>query len=309
MSQKNPEIIQLNPGEPFGSGVLRLAREQLEAGLSTVENAHEDPEEAVHALRKRCKEIRALLRLVRDDLGAEIYHSENLFYRDLARRFSERRDRWVFAETVDLVDCPEGGSREDWAALRADLKRHLRLYHAEVTEPGRPEGFDEVAGELREARERLLHWPLEEVGNTFPAQSLRRIYARGRREWIHAREHRDEHSLHLWRKRAKYSWHHFVFLERIWPPILSPLAAEQHRLSSLLGEEHDLAILGEFLAGHPELAGSGTDLGRLSDRIEECRRERQEGAFPLGRRLYGESPDCFVARWREWWEVWRGEVE
>jgi hypothetical protein len=55
---------------------------------------------AVHEARKDLKKLRAVLRLVRDDLGDAVYRSENVRFRDAGRMLSGARDAHVRVETL-----------------------------------------------------------------------------------------------------------------------------------------------------------------------------------------------------------------
>ena len=81
--------------------ICRLAK-TYNAGL-VIGTIDEDPDEAIHDVRKRCKKIRAVARLVRDEMGSDAYQRYNTYYRDLARRFSDVRDGHVMVKTLDDV--------------------------------------------------------------------------------------------------------------------------------------------------------------------------------------------------------------
>jgi uncharacterized coiled-coil DUF342 family protein len=70
----------------------------VDDGLDHLDSS-EDPHETVHEVRKRCKETRATLRLVRELLPT--YSDENAHYRDAARRLSYIRDAQVLSETFE----------------------------------------------------------------------------------------------------------------------------------------------------------------------------------------------------------------
>ena len=57
---------RLEPQEPLGAGIKRIAREQIDQALEQLTANPENRDEAVHDARKRFKKIRAALRLVRD---------------------------------------------------------------------------------------------------------------------------------------------------------------------------------------------------------------------------------------------------
>ena len=61
----------LQTDEPVASGIRRIAREQLAGALCQISQVTDGKEAAaVHATRKHIKKIRALLRLVRQEIGA-----------------------------------------------------------------------------------------------------------------------------------------------------------------------------------------------------------------------------------------------
>lgn len=72
--------------EPLPSEIRRVARERLLDAHRRLENKAAEPFDVrVHEARKRTKEVRALLRLARDELGRDTYKRENARLRDAAR--------------------------------------------------------------------------------------------------------------------------------------------------------------------------------------------------------------------------------
>src|SRR4030095_5185888 len=59
------------------------------------------PGVAVHDARKKFKQLRGLLRLLRFELGEKIYRKQNRVFRDAGRPLSEVRDADVMIEAID----------------------------------------------------------------------------------------------------------------------------------------------------------------------------------------------------------------
>lgn len=122
---------KLDPGASLTDAVRAVARDQIDAAISSLEDAGDDLEEAVHDTRKRCKKLRALMRLVRPGIG-KTYGKENAAFRDLARTLSDIRDAQVLAETIDgLAQHAEDEAAvallepvRDWAASRREKVLH-----------------------------------------------------------------------------------------------------------------------------------------------------------------------------------------
>lgn len=105
------------------------------------------------------------------------------------------------------------------------------------------------------------------------------------------------------RKRAKDLWYELRLLSGSWPVPLKATVDEAHRLSELLGDHHDLAVLREDLR---ERNLGAEETQALSAAIDRHQAELAAGAISLGRRLYAERPQDFERRLRRYWEAWRG---
>ncbi len=88
----------LRRDESGSAGIDRILEGKIDAAIGHVDGGM-DRHETVHEVRKRCKEIRAALRLVRGVLPT--YSAENAHYRDAARRLSDIRDAQALVETFD----------------------------------------------------------------------------------------------------------------------------------------------------------------------------------------------------------------
>lgn len=89
------------PDEPLPRAVHRVSIGLLNRAIVDL-RPHEDCsfDDGVHSARKRMKRLRAMLRLVRDDVGYRTYREENVALRDTARSMSSVRDGWVLVETL-----------------------------------------------------------------------------------------------------------------------------------------------------------------------------------------------------------------
>ena len=79
-------------------------------------------------------------------------------------------------------------------------------------------------------------------------------------------------------------------------------AEAAHRLTGLLGDHHDLAVLRGDLAGR---SFSREDSEALAAAISSREDELASAAFGLGHRLYAERPKAFRRRIRAYWRAWR----
>jgi CHAD domain-containing protein len=289
--------------EELAAGLTRVAAGRGEAALERLHARSAGEAEtaaAVHGARKDLKKLRTVLRLLRDALGKKRYRRASAHFRDAARDLADARDAEVKLRTLEaLSEQAEGLPGEAVEAWRKILARDCEA----ATNTPRSEALvAEAIGEIEVGLEEVRGWDLSgDSWKTIDA-ALIRTYRRGRKA-MKAAPSGGEHDLHGWRKRVKDLWYALRIFSGAWPGPLEATAEEAHKLSELLGDHHDLAVLREDL--HQR------NLGRLETQvlaaaIERRQEELASEAAALGRRLYAERPADFSRHLRRYREAWRG---
>ena len=75
-------------------------------------------------------------------------------------------------------------------------------------------------------------------------------------------------------------------------------------LSQYLGDDHDLVMLRQFVAGHCARRYA-REVKVLDELIDLRQKELRSAAFALGARFYAEKPSSFCRRLENYWRVWR----
>ncbi len=284
-----------------------MAVEQLDKALAHLNCRDGTLDEHIHEARKATKRLRALVRLVRRDLGDEVYALENQCYRAVGQRLSELRDATVLVETLDrLVESlGEDVPKSRFARVRTWLVESRDRVYGQADSINR--AVQEVIAELAPARERVEHWNLQRRGWGGIRVGVQRIYARGRRDFAAAYALPSDEAFHDWRKQVKYLWYHTQILENVWPPVMESLTEELDQLGELLGQDHDLAVLRTTVLTEFPRAGATATLRALERRIGEVRSRMQGQERLLGERIYVERPREFTRRLRGYWRVWQAE--
>ena len=270
-------------GETIPDAVRRIYGEQLDriaAHLAAGE---------VHGARKRMKETRALLRLVRKALG-EQFDVENAWLRDAAHSLTGARDAEAMIETLEKLR-----KRTDDRQLRFDIGRAKRSVRARIRRLGPP---STIAGELLSAARARM--PLQaEIPDRFSTigAGLEQTYRAGRRALDRAGDSHSPADLHALRRRVKDHWYQVRLLRCAAPDLLDPYAEVIERLSDFLGEHHDLNLLRDTL--HPDRFSTVLD-------VVASRREELEGkALSLARQVFAEGPPAWRNRMRACWRLRR----
>lgn len=275
--------------------VCNLAAEQVDAALEE-SRAGGDFDKTVHGLRRRCKKIRGLLRLVRPNFRH--FDEENAAFRGAAEALSAARDAAVILETFETLEKQgtlRGVATETIQRLRGELENNARRLAGQQDRAEMLAGFGDA---MVAARERVGSWTFKSKGFALLAPGLGNTYARLRQRMKTAAETGHDEDFHDWRKEAKGHWFHVGLLEDCAPDSLGARRAQCDTLGEYLGDHHNLAVLADSLAA---LVGPVDET--LTRAIEERKAVLAGKAFALGRQLMVESPDDLVARFKKFWNL------
>jgi CHAD domain-containing protein len=296
---------RLKSKESPSKGIRRIALGRAEKAAEELNKARNggDFATSVHAARKDLKKLRGVLRLVRGELGEEVYRTENQRYRDAGRGLAQSRDAEVKTETLSaLRERFEGELPPDLADAWLTALERERDEIAERVSNGDAESIiAESMAAIEEGSEMISSWPLKNKSWELVEAGLLRSYRRGRRAMKRTRSDPAAESVHEWRKRTKDLWYQLRILRNAWPPVISETAEQAHELADLLGDHHDLAVLAEDLRTR-EIAG---DRDAARDLIDRRQGELLKCAFEVGERLFAEKPKAFRSRFESYWLAWR----
>jgi CHAD domain-containing protein len=299
------DAYRLLGGEPTGPGIKRILAAQVDDAIAQLRGeAGTEPADAIHEARKDVKKIRSALRLVRDEIGDEVWRRENDHYRDVARRLSSFRDAEILVEALDGLGERFGPTaRERFDALREQLHEENRAAHDDGSVSRAMTG---AAAELAAGRSTIDALSLDADGWEVIAPGLHRSYRRGRKRLRAVEDEASVTNLHEFRKRVKDLWYQLRLIRDADRAMLEPLADHAHDLSDHLGDDHDLALLRDQVQRRRDAFASPGDERHLLQEIDQRRGELQFAAISLGERIYSDKPKRFTKRLARKWEAWRG---
>jgi len=284
--------------ETIGAGLRRVALERLREVISSLRDGGSPVHDRVHDARKRFKEGRSVVRLVRRPLGP-LYALENGWFREAGRALSSFRDTEALLESARKW-------REELTA-KAGSESSQRLLEA-LTEHQKhsSEGLDiemllaSVVADCEDVTLRIESWPLSDISWDDVKPATQRAYRASRLAFSAASADPSAVNFHEWRKQAKDSWYQAQLLRNIWEEPMKIYRKILDDLSRTLGDHHDLTLLEEFVAVR---LGDDSMLGALGT----VRRSLEEDALSTGRRIYVERPRDFAARLSSYWTEWRNQ--
>ena len=291
--------------EGIEAGVRRIAAEQIDLVLAHLA-APDNVDEAVHDARQAFKRIRALVALVRADLGEHVFREENRCYRDAGRLLGGARDAAVLVATLQALTEHYSGrlAPKAFDGARHALERFRVAQVAGVV--GADHALSKTAELVAAGRERVFAWPAMPDEFTALGTGLRRSYREGRRGLATVERKPSARGFHEWRKPVKRLWYHLHLVSPAWPVIVNAFAREFHHLSDCLNEVHDLTVLRHAVRDR-EVMPRTYEVESLTELIDERGAELEHDAQRLGERLYAERPRAFGARVARYWQVWRAE--
>lgn len=321
-------------GEPPAQGLRRIALTQLDIAIGLLRGdsaAGLAQEEAVHEARKAFKRLRALIRLLEDELGEVAAGRELEILRDAGRQLAGARDSEVLVATLDSVlrRAPRKlGRRRAVHELRARLGRERDEATAQLLADSVTRA--RVAYELECMRARVTEWQLPSHRSTveLAGPGLQRIYRAGDRARRRARtasRRTNARAMHRWRKHAKelrYALEALTVEDATGKRIVRA-AKRADALGEMLGEDHDLVVLSERVRAiepapkrrRHKRAGGRAERGaerraerRAQRRARKARRARKQllgeiarrraklrkRALRAGAKLYERKPARFV---------------
>lgn len=284
-------------------GVRRIARAQIDGALEESRAKDAELGEIVHRLRRRCKKLRGLLRLIKPSFKG--FSDENRTFRDAAARLSGARDAAVVVQTFDaLVKFDE---QHEEPVIEGVLHNRLRAelagrHGAQVSDAAAGAMLEQFRASMEAARGRVDGWKLRAKGFDALEPGLRETYQRLRQRMKAAQDDPTAERCHEWRKETKYHWHQVSLLSEGAPDVLKGRRQLLDQLGELLGEHHNLAVLEALLAEDHALRGLG-DVAPLRALARERQDKLVGKAFDLGRQLTAEKPQALSARFDRYWTL------
>ncbi len=293
---------KLKRSEAIQAGVRRIATQQIDLAISEIDDASVDLHATVHQVRKRCKKLRGLIRLIRPALGGE-YNVANAAFRDTASPLSGLRDaRSMIVAFDDLTEQFGSQVQPDvLGTIRDALSRRL----IEVTDDEIKLTFAFVRQQLVDSRKRANDWRLSATGFMAIGDGVAKTHHRAAACLKAALDDPSTEVLHQLRKRVKYHWYHVRLLRSVWPAMMNPYAAELNELGESLGKDHDLAVLGETITTFHEDIGSRADIKAFIDLMQQRRERDSATAIAAARRAFAQPTDAWVKRIKALWKLWR----
>jgi len=277
------EFLLVEAGERAPQRLRLKALELLDESIAGLDLLGVDARKASHDLRRRLKELRALVGLLRDALPDKGREERDLF-RDAAAQLAAVRDRKAALDAFDRLRERFAGewTPRKFLSIRRSLKKRVQT---EVDEPV----IERLRSSLRVERGRIAAWPVDEMRRDDLLPGLIRSYRAARRRMRRAMQERTASRIHQWRRRVKTHGYQVQFITTVGLTMLESRGEAVRDLWHILGEHHDLTLIEEIC----DSLGSPRLIRNFRPYLERRLRELEGLAASKGEQL-------FQQRAREW---------
>ncbi|GAA5505822.1 CHAD domain-containing protein [Novipirellula caenicola] len=295
--------FRLKQSESVSKSIRRIASEQIEKAIKEIEDSNLSQAEKVHQVRKRCKKLRGLVRLVRPAMTDDFsYSNANGLFRKIAKPLSEARDSKIYLDSFDslLARFVDANQQDRFQSIRDQLSYHReQLLGDDVDVATR---LDDAQEHFKDAFQSVQSLRLDAKGYEAWSHGLGKTYCRGRTAFREAQSDPSIETLHEWRKRVKYHTYHCKLLRLLWPALIESRYGEGKRLGDWLGDHHDLAVLKQRITDSPSDYGNRDVTDAFVSMIDQRSAQLESHAFRLGKKMFAEKPKRFLKRYRRYWK-------
>ena len=246
---------RIRPDRPFTKELRKTAAKELDRAITLITEQHEGLHEAIHQARRKLKRARALYRLVAAD-AKDFQKRENARLRDIAHALSVARDATALIETAAYLEdhALNAEEREALAHARTALTVRRDAMAANETDlPQKAEAAVEACRDGMRALDELSFDDGRQATAKRVAGGWRSNLSRAHEALAACRTDAHEEVFHELRKCAQDYSMHLALLRDLWPSAMTAKLTEAKALVTVLGHEHDLALLVALLDREPDV--------------------------------------------------------
>ena len=277
-----------------------VASGELDLAIRDCRDDTLEPDDAVHSVRKRCKRLRGLYRIVETHFPA--FKPEDVAVKKIARSLASTRDADVALATFDNL------SERFQPILKAAAVQPIRRWLADDVghddADARDQLLEDTAAALEVIRDRAARFSLTKTGFSVVHAGMTATLNRAEAARQRAMDTPSLEALHDWRKQVKYHWYHLNLIEPAWPDMIAPTMITAEDLQDLLGDDHDLALLRDTLT-KARINADPAAVHVIISLIDWRRAALLRKIARLSDRLFAEGADNFMKRVKAYSRIWR----
>ena len=227
---------KINLSKNIQSEVQNVIDSQLKKTLDLLLDKNRSEAKKIHDIRKVFKKIRALLKLIKYDLkDKDIYTTQNEYYKNIGKLFSQSRDNVVLVKTFDKIIEKYELDRD---------KYNNPIQYLESTH--NQEKFTVLLKEMEERRKTVWVYQLKKKKKPLK-KGLKKTYKKLKKRKKKAYKTNSDADFHEWRKAVKNYMYQLKLLQKNFPKKIKKSLKKIKKLADILGFDHDISVLKALL--------------------------------------------------------------
>jgi CHAD domain-containing protein len=288
---------ELRSDQTLGKNLHRIFRQQINRALALTRGERKPGDTLVHDIRKHLKKARAVLQLVRKEIGNGAFRRHDRRLRDVGRVMTEIRDAEVRLQTMRQLEAVTHHHYRSYQKIEKLLAAELESFQAAFG------GWEKKAVPSLERTDELSKkWPTLGYGEQELRRAVRRTYKSGRRALAIVRKELSAANIHALRKQVKLLCYQVRILRPWNHVVIGEMLRELMELGHLLGRVHDLTFLADRLRLERHERHWGKQNDELLAVIENSEAELQRDGIEIAERFFAERRADFGAHIDEWFE-------
>ena len=267
-------------------GFRGALRGELADAIKELDLSSRSPRAArIHNARRRMKKVRSAFRLLEAASFPGVSRIDHDLLRDASAEVAASRGADANLGVLKKLCDDSGSDRLRFARIFAALeKEKLTVSH------GTTAGMHKASTLLKGALSRIDAWDDGSIEWNKVLSGMEHLYKRARAACRKASDETTAENLHKWRKCAKDIYNGLKLAGDEDSKKIRRLSRHMKKLGTLLGADHDLAILREALDQHR----IGKEKAVIEKLIAEHRRGVQDKALKLGAKYFSRKPAAFI---------------
>lgn len=221
----------------------KTAFSQLKKSIEEIRDNSLSMHKKIHQLRKRCKKMRGLLRIIRPQLKKSgVYDAQNQYFKETAKQFSAIRNKKMLEETFKKIVLKYGLDEIRYMQILKSIES-IKV-QSEISVQNH---FASYRAEYERNKKNIKQYRLKKKNSKALDNGIKKGYKKAYKLKKKAYKTQSDKDFHLWRKWVKYHWYHMRLIKKNEKCVLCPRVKLSGMLADILGDEHDLSVLKSFV--------------------------------------------------------------
>lgn len=221
----------------------KTAFSQLKKSIEDIEDNSLSIDKKNHQLRKRCKKMRGLLRIICPQLKNKgVYDSQNQYFKEVAKQFSAVRDKKILEKTFKKIVLN----------YNLDENRYMQILKSieameAQSEKSVQNHFASYRAEYERNKKNIKQYILKKKDSKALDKGIKKGYKKAKKLKKKAYKTPSDKDFHQWRKWVKYHWYHMRLIKKNEKCVFAQRVKLSGKLADILGDEHDISVFKIFV--------------------------------------------------------------